>query len=112
PRARRAGTAVAHASLPGRRTRDRRQRRRDAGNAGRAPRAARDEDVVPRALGRSQRAHGTVEGVRGVPLREEAAALLQSLIRAETVNPPGNEIRAAEVLGAYFAENGIETEQY
>jgi acetylornithine deacetylase/succinyl-diaminopimelate desuccinylase-like protein len=47
-----------------------------------------------------------------VTLREEAAALLQSLIRAETVNPPGNEIRAAEVLRAYFAENGIETERY
>ena len=45
-------------------------------------------------------------------LREEATALLRALIRAETVNPPGNEIRAAEVLRAYFAEHGIETEYY
>ncbi len=45
-------------------------------------------------------------------LREEVTALLQALIRAETVNPPGNEIRAAEVLRDYFARNGIEVELY
>lgn len=45
-------------------------------------------------------------------LREESAALLQALIRAETVNPPGNEIRAAEVLREYFARNDIEAEYY
>jgi acetylornithine deacetylase/succinyl-diaminopimelate desuccinylase-like protein len=43
-------------------------------------------------------------------LREEASALLQELIRAHTVNPPGNEIGAAEVLRHYFARNGIECE--
>jgi len=47
-----------------------------------------------------------------VTLRDEATALLRALIRAETVNPPGNELRAAEVLRAYFAENGIETDLY
>jgi acetylornithine deacetylase/succinyl-diaminopimelate desuccinylase-like protein len=43
-----------------------------------------------------------------VPLRDEATALLQELLRANTVNPPGNEIRAAEILRAYFVRNGIE----
>ena len=45
-------------------------------------------------------------------LRDEVTTLLQALLRADTVNPPGNEIRAAEVLRAYFAENGIEAEFY
>ena len=45
-------------------------------------------------------------------LREEATTLLQDLLRANTVNPPGNEIRAAEVLRAYFARDGIEVELY
>ena len=45
-------------------------------------------------------------------LRDEATALLQELIRANTVNPPGNEIRAATVLREYFARNGIEAELY
>jgi acetylornithine deacetylase/succinyl-diaminopimelate desuccinylase-like protein len=43
-----------------------------------------------------------------VGLREEAATLLQDLIRAETVNPPGNESRAAAVLRDYLARDGIE----
>ena len=42
----------------------------------------------------------------------EVAGLLQELLRANTVNPPGNEIRAAEVLRAYFSANGIECELY
>lgn len=41
-------------------------------------------------------------------LRDEVTALLQELLRANTVNPPGNEIAAAEILRAYFARNGIE----
>ena len=45
-------------------------------------------------------------------LRDEVTALLQELIRANTVNPPGNEIRAATVLREYFARNGIEAELY
>ena len=45
-------------------------------------------------------------------LRDEAALLLQQLLRQNTVNPPGNEIRAAEVLAEYFARDGIEVELY
>ncbi len=45
-------------------------------------------------------------------LRKEATALLQALLRVNTVNPPGNEIGAAEVLREYFARNGIETTYY
>jgi acetylornithine deacetylase/succinyl-diaminopimelate desuccinylase-like protein len=45
-------------------------------------------------------------------LRDEVTELLQELLRANTVNPPGNEIRAVEVLRAYFARNGIEDELY
>jgi acetylornithine deacetylase/succinyl-diaminopimelate desuccinylase-like protein len=47
-----------------------------------------------------------------VSLREEVTQLLQELVRANTVNPPGNEIRAADVLRAYLARNGVETESY
>jgi acetylornithine deacetylase/succinyl-diaminopimelate desuccinylase-like protein len=47
-----------------------------------------------------------------VTLREEATALLQALLRVNTVNPPGNEIGAAEVLREYFTRNGIETTYY
>jgi acetylornithine deacetylase/succinyl-diaminopimelate desuccinylase-like protein len=41
-------------------------------------------------------------------LREEVTALLQELIRVDTVNPPGNESRAAAVLRNYLARDGIE----
>ena len=41
-------------------------------------------------------------------LRGEVTTLLQELLRVNTVNPPGNETRAAEVLRAYFARDGIE----
>jgi len=44
--------------------------------------------------------------------RDEVTVLLQELLRRNTVNPPGNEIRAANVLGEYFARNGIEIELY
>lgn len=39
-------------------------------------------------------------------------ALLQALLRLNTVNPPGNETRAAELLRDYLAGNGIEAELY
>ena len=45
-------------------------------------------------------------------LREEVTQLLQQLLRQNTVNPPGNEILAANVLGDYFAREGIEVELY
>ncbi|MEX2048438.1 MAG: M20/M25/M40 family metallo-hydrolase, partial [Gemmatimonadota bacterium] len=38
--------------------------------------------------------------------------LLQELLRANTVNPPGNEIRGARVLRDYFEGSGIECELY
>ncbi len=45
-------------------------------------------------------------------LREEASALLQELIRLDTVNPPGNETAAAELLRDYLAASGVESELY
>jgi len=45
-------------------------------------------------------------------LREEATDLLQRLIRLDTVNPPGNETLAAELLREYLAENNVEAELY
>jgi acetylornithine deacetylase/succinyl-diaminopimelate desuccinylase-like protein len=47
-----------------------------------------------------------------VTLGEEATALLQELIRLDTVNPPGNETRAAELLRAYLEDAGVECELY
>jgi acetylornithine deacetylase/succinyl-diaminopimelate desuccinylase-like protein len=45
-------------------------------------------------------------------LRAEATELLGELIRLDTVNPPGNEARAAELLRAYLEEAGVECELY
>src|SRR4029079_18106113 len=96
-------------ALPRRRQGDRGRRRRDAGNAGRGARQARANRVLPGALGGPERADGEVEG-RGlarVSLRQEVTELLQELIRLDTVNPPGNETRAAEALERYLARNGV-----
>jgi acetylornithine deacetylase/succinyl-diaminopimelate desuccinylase-like protein len=43
-------------------------------------------------------------------LRGEAVELLQALIRIDTVNPPGNETIAAELLRDYLAESGVQSE--
>jgi acetylornithine deacetylase/succinyl-diaminopimelate desuccinylase-like protein len=43
-----------------------------------------------------------------VTLREEVTGLLQALVRVDTVNPPGNETRAAELLRDYFAASGVD----
>ena len=43
-------------------------------------------------------------------LRDEATRLLQELIRLDTVNPPGNETQAAELLRGYLEENGVACE--
>jgi acetylornithine deacetylase/succinyl-diaminopimelate desuccinylase-like protein len=43
-------------------------------------------------------------------LRDEAVELLRELIRLDTVNPPGNETRAAELLRAYLEDAGVECE--
>ena len=47
-----------------------------------------------------------------ISLREEATELLRSLIRLNTVNPPGSETLAAELLREYLAESGVECELY
>jgi acetylornithine deacetylase/succinyl-diaminopimelate desuccinylase-like protein len=47
-----------------------------------------------------------------VTLREEATQLLRELIRLDTVNPPGNETQAAELLRDYLAESGVASELY
>jgi acetylornithine deacetylase/succinyl-diaminopimelate desuccinylase-like protein len=45
-------------------------------------------------------------------LRDEVTHLLQELIRLDTVNPPGNETRAAEALRGYLEANGVACELY
>ncbi|MBW3592461.1 MAG: M20/M25/M40 family metallo-hydrolase, partial [Actinobacteria bacterium] len=45
-----------------------------------------------------------------VHVREEAAELLRELIRLDTVNPPGNETRVADLLRAYLEEADVECE--
>jgi acetylornithine deacetylase/succinyl-diaminopimelate desuccinylase-like protein len=47
-----------------------------------------------------------------VSLREEVTDLLQRLIRIDTVNPPGNETDAAELLREYLESNGVQCELY
>ena len=59
-------------------------------------------------MGGSQPAHVTREGV-GL---SEVVELLQALIRLDTVNPPGNETRAAEVLRDYLEDSGVDCELY
>lgn len=41
--------------------------------------------------------------------RDEAVTLLQELLRLDTVNPPGNETVAAELLRGYLARNGVDS---
>jgi acetylornithine deacetylase/succinyl-diaminopimelate desuccinylase-like protein len=50
--------------------------------------------------------------VAAVSVRNEATELLQELLRANTVNPPGNETIAAELLLAYLEDVGVECELY
>jgi acetylornithine deacetylase/succinyl-diaminopimelate desuccinylase-like protein len=50
--------------------------------------------------------------VAQLSVRDEAVELLRELIRADTVNPPGNETRAAELLRAYLEESGVGCELY
>ena len=45
-------------------------------------------------------------------LRAEVTELLQELIRVDTVNPPGNETAAAELLREYLEANGVQCELY
>jgi acetylornithine deacetylase/succinyl-diaminopimelate desuccinylase-like protein len=45
-------------------------------------------------------------------LRDEATELLRGLLRLDTVNPPGNETQAAELLRAYLEDAGVASELY
>jgi acetylornithine deacetylase/succinyl-diaminopimelate desuccinylase-like protein len=45
-----------------------------------------------------------------VSLRDEAVGLLQRLLRLNTVNPPGNETIAAELLRDYLEASGVEVQ--
>jgi len=47
-----------------------------------------------------------------ISLRDEAVGLLQQLLRLNTVNPPGNETIAAELLRDYLAASGVDSELY
>jgi acetylornithine deacetylase/succinyl-diaminopimelate desuccinylase-like protein len=44
-------------------------------------------------------------------LQRETTELLQTLVRFNTVNPPGQERAAIEYLEAYLKASGFETEQ-
>jgi acetylornithine deacetylase/succinyl-diaminopimelate desuccinylase-like protein len=50
--------------------------------------------------------------VATISLRGEATGLLQELIRLDTVNPPGNETLAAELLRDYLQQSGVQCELY
>ena len=50
--------------------------------------------------------------VRSASLRDEVVDLLRQLIRLNTVNPPGNETQAAELLRDYLEPFGVECELY
>ena len=54
--------------------------------------------------------HELLAAARGDGLLNEVVQLTAELIRADTTNPPGNETRGAEVLGAYLRRNGLEPE--
>jgi acetylornithine deacetylase/succinyl-diaminopimelate desuccinylase-like protein len=45
-------------------------------------------------------------------LRSEVTQLLRELIRLDTVNPPGNETQAAELLRDYLGDHGVRSELY
>lgn len=66
-------------------------------------------------MGGQEPAHRARAGARlstTVSLRQEATELLQALIRLDTVNPPGNETQAAELLRTYLEESGVACELY
>jgi acetylornithine deacetylase/succinyl-diaminopimelate desuccinylase-like protein len=50
--------------------------------------------------------------VATLSLRQEAVELLQRLIQLNTVNPPGNETRAADLLRDYLEANGVACELF
>ena len=93
------GARLAHASLPRRRARDRRRRRRHPGDTRRGARPARADGRLPELWDvRNELTARSKAEAAVVTLREEVTELLQDLLRLDTVNPPGNETRAADCL--------------
>jgi acetylornithine deacetylase/succinyl-diaminopimelate desuccinylase-like protein len=58
------------------------------------------------------KASGSTGVVNTISLRDEVTDLLQRLIRINTVNPPGNETAAAELLREYLESSGVRCELY
>src|SRR6185436_16765230 len=106
--------AVARAALQGRRANHRRGRDRHPGHARRAARTPDPLAALSGALGREERADrsGEQQLMAVETLRAEVTELLQELIRVDTVNPPGNETAAAELLREYLESNGVQCELY
>jgi acetylornithine deacetylase/succinyl-diaminopimelate desuccinylase-like protein len=50
--------------------------------------------------------------VATLSLRDETTELLRELLRLDTVNPPGKETQAAELLHAYLEDAGVASELY
>ena len=74
---------------------------------------AHPQGAFPRAVAGPERADRALEAEHvstTSSLREEVTELLQALLRVDTVNPPGNETLAAEVLRDYLAGHGIPSE--
>ena len=59
-----------------------------------------------------ERPYVLILGHAAVSYRDEVVELLQQLIRLDTVNPPGNETLAAELLRDYLEPFGVECELY
>ena len=55
--------------------------------------------------------HELLSRALGDDLLGEVVELTRDLIRVDTTNPPGNETLGVEVLEAYLARNGIESER-
>ena len=73
---------------------------------------AREYQRAARGTARSPASTSLALGDAPMSLRDEAVELLQALIRLDTVNPPGNETAAAELLRAYLEPFGVECELY
>jgi acetylornithine deacetylase/succinyl-diaminopimelate desuccinylase-like protein len=55
--------------------------------------------------------HELLSRALGDDLLGEVVGLTRDLVRVDTTNPPGNETLAVDVLEAYLAGNGIESER-
>ena len=78
------------------------------------PRASRGLHRAVRAVprGRSRAVPPPVPAGAGDEAMSEVVDLLQRLVQVDTVNPPGNETRAAELLREYLEDSGVACELY